>query len=143
MHQLPRAPPVSASPASSEKTNPERTNNQRDQDRDRDGGRDTPPAENFSRQGQDRPDGSDDAGSSTSNPVAEVTRLNQVIQVHCVQNGIDRAKLTLPHQNFHTKAALIILHSRFNLAPAYTKGTNIKRLNKWVSRNQGYHAQDC
>jgi autophagy-related protein 13 len=77
MHQHPRAPPVTAFPASSERTNPERTNNQRE----RDGDRDTPPAENFSRQPQDRADGSDDSGSTTSNPAAEVTRLNQVIQV--------------------------------------------------------------
>jgi autophagy-related protein 13 len=76
MHQHPRPPPVTASPASSERTNPERTNNQRDRDRDRD----TPPAENFSRLPQDRTDGIDDSSSSPSS-AAEVTRLNQVIQV--------------------------------------------------------------
>ena len=42
-------------------------------------------------------------------------RLNQVIQ------------------NFHTKAALIILHSRSNLAPAYSSKTNEKRVNKWFN----------
>lgn len=78
MHQHPRAPPVTASPASSERTNPERTNNQRDRDRDRD----TPPAENWSRQPSERAEGSDDSNSyPPSNPAAEVTRLNQVIQV--------------------------------------------------------------
>jgi hypothetical protein len=74
MHQHPRPPPATASPASSERTNPERTNNQRDRDRD------TPPAENFSRQPQDRTDSGDDS-SSSPNLAAEVTRLNQVIQV--------------------------------------------------------------
>ncbi|ERF72795.1 hypothetical protein EPUS_04230 [Endocarpon pusillum Z07020] len=108
MHQHPRPPPATASPASSERTNPERTNNQRDQDRD------TPPAENFSRPSHERAGGSDDSNSS-SNSAAEVARLNQVIQ------------------NFHTKAALIILRSRFDLAPAYTKGSNSKRSNKWFN----------
>lgn len=74
MHQHPRPPPATASPASSERTNPERTNNQRDQDRD------TPPAEDFSRPSHERADGSDDS-SSSSNSAAEVARLNQVIQV--------------------------------------------------------------
>lgn len=79
MHQHPRAPPATASPAISERTNPERTNNQRNRDRDPD--RDTSPAANYSRQPQDRGDGSDDTSSCTTNLAAEVNRLNQVIQV--------------------------------------------------------------
>ena len=84
MHQHPRAPPVTASPASSERTNPERTNNQRD--------RDTPPAETWSRQPQDRAEGSDGSNLPSSNPAAEVGRLNQVIQVRLVQ-GLGRVEL--------------------------------------------------
>ena len=42
-------------------------------------------------------------------------RLNQVIQ------------------NFHTKAALIILHSRVELSPAYAKNTTTKRVNRWFN----------
>ena len=43
-------------------------------------------------------------------------RLNQVIQ------------------NFHTKAALIILHSRVDLSPAYSKAnTEAKRVNRWFN----------
>ena len=72
MHQHPRAPPLTASPANSERTNPERTNNQRDRDT---------PAENWSRQSQERPEGSDESNSSSPNPAAEVARLNQVVQV--------------------------------------------------------------
>jgi autophagy-related protein 13 len=36
-------------------------------------------------------------------------------------------------QNFHTKAALIILHSRVDLAPAYSKGKDEKRVNRWFN----------
>jgi autophagy-related protein 13 len=95
MHQHPRAPPITAFPASSERTNPERTNNERDRDRDRDRDRYTPPAENFSHQPQDRAGGSDDSGSTTSNPAAEVTRLNQVIQVRFTKHGTNKAQLTV------------------------------------------------
>lgn len=90
MHQHPRAPPATASPASSERTNPERTNNPRERERD------TPPAENFSRQPQDRAEGSDDSSSSSSNAAAEVTRLNQVIQVKLIQYGRKEPQLTGP-----------------------------------------------
>lgn len=75
MHQHPRAPPATASPASSERTNPERTNNPRDRDRD------TAPNENISRQPTDPADGNDDSATPPSGQAAEVTRLNQVIQV--------------------------------------------------------------
>ena len=103
MHQHPRPPPVTASPASSERTNPERTNNQRD--------RDTPPPENFSRQPQDRTDGSDESNSS---PIlaAEVTRLNQVIQVGFAEHSNNRASLIkfseLSHQSRSHHPALEI-----------------------------------
>lgn len=43
------------------------------------------------------------------------------------------AKLSQVIQNFHTKAALIVLHSRVELSPAYAKGTNAKRVNKWFN----------
>ncbi len=42
-------------------------------------------------------------------------RLNQVIR------------------NFHTKSALIILQSRVELAPAYSKQTDNKRVNRWFN----------
>jgi len=35
--------------------------------------------------------------------------------------------------NFHTKAALIILHARAELSPAYSAKTNEKRVNKWFN----------
>ncbi|KEF51561.1 uncharacterized protein A1O9_12478 [Exophiala aquamarina CBS 119918] len=111
MHQHPRPPPVTASPANSEQTNPTRTNNPRD--RDLQALRATSPttqgsgsSEDFAATRQDQPN---------DNPLAQMQRLNQVIQ------------------NFHTKAALIILHSRAELSPAYSKNTDTKRVNRWFN----------
>ncbi|KAL8688146.1 MAG: hypothetical protein Q9218_005868 [Villophora microphyllina] len=42
-------------------------------------------------------------------------------------------KLSQVVQNYFTKAAHTILHSRVTLPPAYHKGTDNKRVNKWVS----------
>ena len=39
-------------------------------------------------------------------------------------------------QNYFTKAALIILHSRVALPPAYSKDSKVRRINKWVSEFQ-------
>ncbi|KAL5000390.1 autophagy-related protein 13 [Aspergillus recurvatus] len=35
--------------------------------------------------------------------------------------------------NYHTKAALIILHSRVELPPSYAKNSNIPRVNRWFN----------
>ncbi|KAL8716760.1 MAG: hypothetical protein Q9225_005939 [Loekoesia sp. 1 TL-2023] len=42
-------------------------------------------------------------------------------------------KLSQVVQNYFTKAAHIILHSRVSLPPAYHKGTEVKRINKWFN----------
>ena len=97
MHQHPRPPPVTASPANSERTNPTRTNNQRD------------------RTAQ----GSGTSEASDTNPPEQssnaMSKLDQIVQ------------------NFHTKAALIILRARVELSPAIGKTTNSKRVNKWFN----------
>jgi len=106
---------VTASPANSEQTNPTRTNNPRD--RDVQALRATSPITQGSGSSEDftataaatRQDQPND------NPLAQMQRLNQVIQ------------------NFHTKAALIILHSRAELSPAYSKNTDTKRVNRWFN----------
>ncbi|OAG44657.1 hypothetical protein AYO21_01147 [Fonsecaea monophora] len=111
MHQHPRPPPLTASPAASEQTNPSRTNNPRD--RDVLALRTNSPltqgsgsSEDFASARQDQP---------ADNPGVQMQRLNQVIQ------------------NFHTKSALIILQSRVELAPAYSQKTNDKRVNRWFN----------
>lgn len=63
-------------------------------------------SEDFTPTRQDQP------AADTAGPMQ---RLNQVIQ------------------NFHTKAALIILHSRADLSPAFSSKTNEKRVNKWFN----------
>jgi autophagy-related protein 13 len=111
MHQYPRPPPETASPANSERTNPTRTNNPRDREvqnlrNESPHTQNSGSSEDFATARQEQP---------ADNPGAEIQRLNQVIQ------------------NFHTKAALIILHSRVDLAPAYSKGKDEKRVNRWFN----------
>ncbi|ETN39192.1 uncharacterized protein HMPREF1541_05415 [Cyphellophora europaea CBS 101466] len=108
MHQHPRAPPASASPALSDQTNPTRTNNPRD--RDLNALRTNSPLTQGSGSSEDF-----QPREQHTDPAAQMQRLNQVIQ------------------NFHTKAALIILHSRVDLAPAYAKNSDTKRVNRWFN----------
>ena len=111
MHQHPRPPPTSASPALSEQTNPTRTNNPRD--RDVQALRNNSPLTQGSGSSEDFGNGRQD--QPADNPAAQLQRMSQVIQ------------------NFHTKAALIILQSRVDLSPAYSRNTDQKRVNKWFN----------
>jgi len=111
MHPYQRHPPVTASPANSEQTNPTRTNNPRD--RDVQSLRTTSPLTQGSGSSEDFPSTRQD--QPVDNPASQMQRLNQVIQ------------------NFHTKAALIILHSRVDLSPAYARNTETRRVNKWFN----------
>ncbi|KAL8992645.1 MAG: hypothetical protein Q9169_006941, partial [Polycauliona sp. 2 TL-2023] len=116
MHQLHRPPPVTASPASSPRTNPTRTNNARE------GGpsnsRPSSGRGTLNEQAIDMGEGSDALmrGQDEADPGRDgVQKLNQVVQ------------------NYFTKAAHIVLHSRVSLPAAYHKGTDIKRVNKWFN----------
>jgi len=64
---------------------------------------------------EDLANGRQEHQQATDNAAMQMQRLNQVIQ------------------NFHTKAALIILHSRVELAPAFSKNTDTKRVNRWFN----------
>ncbi|KAI4268968.1 MAG: hypothetical protein L6R38_007655 [Xanthoria sp. 2 TBL-2021] len=116
MHQLHRPPPVTASPANSAKTNPTRTNNPREG-----GSSNSRPSSGrgtSNEQAIDMGEGSDALmrGQDDADPGRDgVQKLNQVVQ------------------NYFTKAAHIILHSRVSLPPAYHKGTDTKRVNKWFN----------
>jgi autophagy-related protein 13 len=103
MHQHPtqRAAPPSASPALSERTNPTRTNNPRS-DRAQESGSSDDFTNTNPRQEQQP---ADTAGPNQ--------RLNQIVQ------------------NLFAKAALVVLHSRVELSPAYNKSSDTKRENKW------------
>ncbi|RMZ90105.1 hypothetical protein DV736_g2670, partial [Chaetothyriales sp. CBS 134916] len=109
MHQHPRPPPGFASPGLSRQTNPTHTNNPRDRD-----------VQGLRRNTSLTPGSSEDFGHAredqlTDTAAAQLQRLNQVIQ------------------NFHTKATLIILQSRVELSPAYSKNTDQRRVNKWFN----------
>ncbi|KAG9233403.1 autophagy protein-like protein Atg13 [Amylocarpus encephaloides] len=109
MHQHPRPSPLTASPASSPRTNPTRTNNPRDE-------RQSPHA----RTNSDMPGygGEDeertDSGSIPSDGPSKdaVKKLDQIIQ------------------NLHTKSAIVILESRMILPIVYSKDGK-KKTNKW------------
>ncbi|KFY13733.1 hypothetical protein V492_03066 [Pseudogymnoascus sp. VKM F-4246] len=110
MHQHPRPPPQGSSPASSPSTNPYRTNNPRE------GGQ-----SGHSRFGSDAPQYSEsestgmraDNVAPSSGPSAEARRkLDQIVQ------------------NFHTKAATVILQSRMSFPTIRTKDQTTK-VNKW------------
>ncbi|TVY40507.1 Autophagy-related protein [Lachnellula subtilissima] len=109
MHQHPRPSPMTASSASSPRTNPNRTNNPREEG-----------PGSHTRTNSDMPiynegdDGSGDSGVMPSNgPSKEsVKKLDQIIQ------------------NFHTKAAIVVLQSRMSLPILYTKDGS-KKVNKW------------
>ncbi|KAI9645141.1 autophagy protein 13 [Ciborinia camelliae] len=109
MHQHPRRSPITASPASSPRTNPTRTNNPREESRT-----------GYSRTTSDMPhyqeidDASEDSGvMAATGPSREaVKKLDQILQ------------------NFHTKAAIIIIGSRVGLPVVFTK-EGPKKVNKW------------
>ncbi|KAL1960371.1 hypothetical protein VTO42DRAFT_8331 [Malbranchea cinnamomea] len=110
MHQLPRQPPRSASAANSPRTNPLSPNNPRQEDAS--ALTSQSPGEYMKGLGIDKT-----AGSPTSDGPSpdSLAKLNQIVQ------------------NYFTKAALIILHTRVDLPPVYTRDTNVRRVNKWFN----------
>ncbi|WQF86270.1 Putative HORMA domain superfamily protein [Colletotrichum destructivum] len=109
MHQQARPAPRVSSPASAPQTNPARTNN---------------PREGILGARDRASSGASGRDSVAPSPTAEtppgavsadaVKKLDQIIQ------------------NFHTKAASLVLQSRMKLKPIYTtRGSGNKKLNKW------------
>ncbi|PGH02529.1 hypothetical protein AJ80_08840 [Polytolypa hystricis UAMH7299] len=117
MHQLPRPSPVTASPANSPQTNPARTNNPRDRDRDPEMALPQTEVGEYHTRGlgiEQETELNEQEQTSSSGKDA-VTKLNQIVQ------------------NYHTKAALIIAHSRVDLPPSYLRGSDAKRVNRWFN----------
>ena len=128
MHQHPRPSPITASPASSPRTNPTRTNNPREEG-----------ASSHTRNISDMPsydegdEGSGESGviPSTGPSKDAVKKLDQILQVgHEHPKYLHRADVTC--QNFHTKAAIVILQSRMSL-PIVLGKDGYKKVNKWVN----------
>lgn len=141
MHQHPRRSPVSASLANSPRTNPIRTNNAREHNTgvSRPGSEKELSVEQAAGLGEDGDTftrGHEGGGISKE----ALAKLAQVVQV-CHElvgrvTGADQDKL----QNFFTKAALTILHSRIVLPPVCSS-SGTKRINKWVSMARGVSIQ--
>ncbi|KAB5566555.1 autophagy-related protein 13-domain-containing protein [Coniochaeta sp. 2T2.1] len=110
MHQQSRHPARMTSPASSPQTNPTRTNNPREAvgaaARTRSG------SETLAGQGGSS--GGDSGEASGTRPSREaIKKLDQIVQ------------------NFHTKAAVLILQSRINVTPTSARGSEKGKTNKW------------
>ncbi|WYZ35663.1 hypothetical protein EsH8_X_000310 [Colletotrichum jinshuiense] len=109
MHQQARPAPRVSSPASSPQTNPARTNNPRESVL---GNRERAGSGASGREYAASPTLETPTGAGP--PADAVKKLDQIIQ------------------NFHTKAASLVLQSRMNLKPIYTtRGSGSKKLNKW------------
>ena len=131
---------MTASPANSPRTNPTRTNNPRDQDAGT--SRSGSERSTASEQGIGIAEGADalirgqDNLGQGSNNLAKLSQVIQVVISYChikICNELSKAKLIHEIlQNYHTKAALILLQSRVSLPPAYAKGSDTRRVNKWV-----------
>lgn len=103
MHQHPRPPPVSASPASSPRTNPTRTNNPREESSSL-----RVPADTSTYNEGD--EGSGDSGVMTGPSKDAVKKLDQIIQV-CPTivrhwNGIDICLQELPYKGCSCRFAI-------------------------------------
>ncbi|KAL9000753.1 MAG: hypothetical protein Q9188_005617 [Gyalolechia gomerana] len=115
MHQYHRPSPVTASSANSPRTNPTRTNNPRE-------GEPSSP-----RPGSER-------GYSREQAIDTGEGSDALMRGHDDDPSRDGVqKLSQVVQNYFTKAAHIILHSRVSLPPAYHKGSDLKRVNKWFN----------
>ncbi|KAF9888194.1 autophagy protein 13 [Aspergillus nanangensis] len=114
MHQHPRSPAPQA-PSSSTRSNLSRSIDRRDPEN-----RPSSPAPDV-RAYQSRGLGIDTEAESSeqaqnAQPTKEaISKLNQIIS------------------NYHTKAALIILHSRVELPPSFNKGSDNPRINRWFN----------
>ncbi|KAG9251306.1 autophagy-related protein 13-domain-containing protein [Emericellopsis atlantica] len=115
MHQQPRAPPRTASPASSPQTNPARTNNPRQADEETSLVTRARTGSNASRGGDSLPSPSptaDHALAMPGPPVESVKKLDQIVQ------------------NFFNKVAVLVLDSRIKTKPTRT-ANGVKKPNKW------------
>ncbi|KAL1970025.1 hypothetical protein VTN77DRAFT_6430 [Rasamsonia byssochlamydoides] len=114
MHQLPRTP-VTATPTGPPRPSSTRLDSSRDQDTESNG--------QSSNAGADATRGLGiDAGVEASEQAQKTTPAKEAM-----------AKLNQIISNYHTKAALIILHSRVDLPPVYSKGSDTPRVNRWFN----------
>ncbi|KAI0009262.1 autophagy-related protein 13-domain-containing protein [Xylariaceae sp. FL0662B] len=109
MHQTPRPPPRTSSPASSLQTNPTRTNNQRDPGSTAAAATAASPQEGPSNTGN----GGERSGAGPSRD--SVKKLDQIIQ------------------NVYSKAGTVILQERMQVTPILVGRSHERRTSRWVS----------
>ncbi|PKY03290.1 hypothetical protein P168DRAFT_238338 [Aspergillus campestris IBT 28561] len=110
MHQHPRSP----APASAGRSNASRSEDRREQ------------GFGFNSPTVERPPSGRGLGIETDPESSE--------HVHPPQPSKDvMAKLNQIISNYHTKAALIILHSRVDLPPSFAKGSDNPKVNRWFN----------
>ncbi|OJD25594.1 hypothetical protein ACJ73_03040 [Blastomyces percursus] len=117
MHQHPRPSPATASSANSSRANPARTSNPRDRS-----------AESNTSQAEVGP-----INTTTGLGIEHEAEMFVQVPSNAAPGREIIAKLNQIVQQYHTKAALIILHSRVELPPAYNKDSDIKRVNRWFN----------
>ncbi|KAJ9273371.1 putative autophagy protein Atg13 [Paecilomyces variotii] len=117
MHQHPRTPPVTASPANSARPNTVRSNLSRESE----AGSSSPQSGEV---GTNNPRG---LGIETETESSEQAQRNPAPAKEAI------AKLNQIISNYHTKAALIILHARVDLPRVYNKGSDTPRVNRWFN----------
>ncbi|KAE8147378.1 autophagy-related protein 13 [Aspergillus avenaceus] len=109
MHQHPRSP-APAAPTSSARTNVSRS-----RESDYRPNSPTVDAKVHSSRGLGIETESEMSGQTVQPAKEAMAKLNQIIT------------------NYHTKAALIILHSRVELPPSFNKGSGIPKVNRWFN----------
>ncbi|GAD96094.1 autophagy protein Atg13, putative [Paecilomyces variotii No. 5] len=117
MHQHPRTPPVTASPANSARPGTGRSNLSRESE----AGSSSPQSGEV---GTNNPRG---LGIETETESSEQAQRNPAPAKEAM------AKLNQIISNYHTKAALIILHARVDLPRVYNKGSDTPRVNRWFN----------
>lgn len=134
MHQHPRSSPKPAQPANTRRTDLARPGDAREQD-----GGDSRTSDRVPSNEQEfNMGGGSDAimqgQESASHGKEQLAKLSQVIQVCCWTfcYALTQYDAYPSWQNYFTKAALIILHSRVALPPAFSKDSRTRRVNKWV-----------
>lgn len=128
MHQHPRPPPRTASPALSPKTNPTRTNNSREDVS-------SSMLNKYINSPGHNVNDLEDQNNLVPNPIGlnkdALKKLDQIVQVRSWHFNLANLFTNLKDQNFHTKAAILVLQSRINLPVVFTQdGT--KKVNRWV-----------
>ncbi|OTA98044.1 hypothetical protein M426DRAFT_28831 [Hypoxylon sp. CI-4A] len=126
MHQTPRAPPRTASPALSQQTNPTRTNNQRDPG--------SPGSRSPSRPGTGGREGAGGGNQMDGGPTRDsIKKLDQIIQVGFSLDAAWPFEMLTEYlnQNIYAKAGTVVLQTRIQVTPSLIGKSKEPKVSKW------------